>query len=156
MTLTAAQRARKNRENARKSTGPKSDAGKAKSRANAVKHGLRAEVLALPNEDPEVVASRANAWNDYYQPQSPAAQHLVNQCVRATLLSDRVDRYHAAALTKQVREAEAAWENAQGDRVGPLTKLLATDPARALASLKRSAPGCRYLIGRWKALAEIV
>src|SRR4051812_41285220 len=102
MSLTAEQRAEQNRINARKSTGPKTEEGKAKSRYNALKHGLRADPAALPGEDPEVVAGRARSWNEYYRPQSPAAQHLVNECVRATLMSDRAARYHEAAVAGQV------------------------------------------------------
>src|SRR3954470_22195529 len=100
-----------NRETARRSTGPKTAEGKARSRNNALKHGLCAAVpTALPNEDPAAVQARADEWNDYYRPQSPAARHLVDQCVRATLLSDRVDTYHAAALARQVRSAVARWD----------------------------------------------
>ena len=45
---------RANRRNARKSTGPKSDAGKAASSANALSHGLTAaRTVVLPEEEPE-------------------------------------------------------------------------------------------------------
>jgi hypothetical protein len=105
MTLTAAQRSEINERNASYSTGLKTASGRDKARRHALKHGLRADTLALPNEDPELVAERCRAWNDYYRPQSPAAQHLVNECVQATLLSERFHRFHAAALTDQIRRA---------------------------------------------------
>lgn len=45
---------RANRRNARKSTGPKSEAGKAASSANALSHGLTAaRTVVLPEEEPE-------------------------------------------------------------------------------------------------------
>ena len=45
---------RANRRNARKSTGPKTEAGKAASSANALSHGLTAaESVVLPEEEPE-------------------------------------------------------------------------------------------------------
>src|SRR3954469_9359753 len=98
MPRTPDERRAINRENARHSTGPKSAEGKARSRGNALKHGLRAAVpAALPNEDPVAVQARADEWDSYYRPQSPAARHLVDQCVRATLLADRCDQYHSAA-----------------------------------------------------------
>ncbi|MCA1686732.1 MAG: hypothetical protein LC745_12345, partial [Planctomycetia bacterium] len=152
MPLTAEERAETNRQNARKSTGPTSDEGKASSRRNALKHGLRAQALALPNEDPEAVAARSDAWNEYYQPQSPAAQHLVNACVAATLLSDRCQAYQAAALGKQVRDAEFAWGVAEDERVEALLTLFKTDPDTAVRGLERTANGCRELIVRWERL----
>ena len=100
MTLSAAQRSEINRNNAKNSTGPKTVDGKSSSRKNAMKHGLRAELLALPTEDPAAIQAREDSWNEYYQPQSPGAQHLVNQCARATVLSDRVDRHENAMLTR--------------------------------------------------------
>src|SRR3954454_16498611 len=110
MTTTPEERAEISRRNGQHSRGPKTAEGKQNSRGNALKHGLRAEVLALPNEDPAEVEARSNAWNDYYRPRSPLAHHLVNACVRATLLSDRCDRYHDEALTKQVNEAQEKWD----------------------------------------------
>ena len=40
-----------NRKNAKKSTGPKSEAGKDRARFNGLRHGLRAEEVVLPSED---------------------------------------------------------------------------------------------------------
>jgi hypothetical protein len=42
-----------NQNNALRSTGPRSLAGKARSRLNAVKHGLTATHSLLPGEDPK-------------------------------------------------------------------------------------------------------
>src|SRR5262245_8447574 len=117
MTLSPDARARINRENARKSTGPKTPEGKAAARYNALKHGLRAAPGALPNEDPITAPLRAAAWNDFYRPQSPEAHHLVNECVGATLLSDRLARYADARVSEQIAEAYRAWEDGRADAV---------------------------------------
>ena len=154
MALTSEQRAEINRQNAARSTGPKTDEGKASSRRNAIKHGLRAEALPLPNEDPAVVAARSEAWNDYYRPQSPAAQHMVNACVAATLLSDRCQKYHAASLEKQVRDAGFVWEVDRQEAVDALVVMLKTDPARAARKLTRTGHGCRWLIETWERLTK--
>jgi len=57
---------RANRLNAKKSTGPKTEAGKEKSRFNALVHGLRAESTLLPGEDvnrfDQVLDSLTIAW----------------------------------------------------------------------------------------------
>lgn len=41
-----------NRANAQRSTGPRTEAGKAASRGNALKHGLTASQVVIPGEDP--------------------------------------------------------------------------------------------------------
>jgi hypothetical protein len=156
MTLTTEQRREINRENGKKSQGPKTDEGKAKSRQNALKHGLRAEVLAMVNEDPKIIAARAESWNDYYQPASPAAQHLVNECVRATILSDRCHTYHDAALAKQVRESKFREICNDAVEVERLVAQLAADPANTVSALMRFGAGCRYLIERWEHLGKIL
>ena len=45
--MTSSKQIQANRANAKKSTGPKTEAGKARSRRNAWKHGLTAETLII-------------------------------------------------------------------------------------------------------------
>ena len=51
-----------NRRNAQKSTGPRTEEGKDRSKLNAVKHGMRAETLVLLDEDPQALEDRRAAW----------------------------------------------------------------------------------------------
>ena len=44
--------------------GPRTAEGKEQSKRNALKHGMRAETHAMPNEDPAAIAARADFWND--------------------------------------------------------------------------------------------
>src|SRR5437588_10317166 len=94
-------RAVANRNNSSKSTGPKTPEGKAASRRNALKHGLRAEVLALPCEDPAELAAKEQFWHDHFQPQGPEEQYLLNLVVRASVQLDRCARFQAAEVAKQ-------------------------------------------------------
>ena len=154
MTLTIEQRRAINKANASKSTGPTSETGKARSRANALRHGLRAEVVALPDEDRSAIAARAEAWNTYYQPESPAAQHLVNQCVHATLMADRCNRYHTAAVAAQISEVPLRWETSRQDKLDRLAAKFRSCPVKTVRKLGRTARGCRWMIERWTALAD--
>src|SRR5438132_1388356 len=63
-------RAEANRRNARKSTGPRSAAGKARSRFNALKHGMTARSTLLPDEDASELAARQQKLLDDLQPRS--------------------------------------------------------------------------------------
>jgi hypothetical protein len=51
--MTSAKQTAANHENAKKSTGPKTEAGKQNSKMNALKHGLRAETHVLSDESAE-------------------------------------------------------------------------------------------------------
>jgi hypothetical protein len=151
MALTKEQRAEINRQNSRKSTEP-SEEGKKRSRANALKHGLRAEVLATPDEDPAVVAERVREWEDYYQPDSPAAKHLVAQCVQASFLSERCFRFHNAVIEQQFVDARDEWAEQLAAEVVELADLLYDDPAIAVRRLHETAGGVDYMAKRWEHL----
>ena len=49
--MTSAKKSEANRQNALRSSGPKTPEGKAAVRLNAVKHGLLSEQVLLPGED---------------------------------------------------------------------------------------------------------
>src|SRR5438270_12504880 len=52
-----------NRRNAKLSTGPRSDQGKAVSRLNGVTHGMACKLpVVLPGEDPEEFQSEVDLW----------------------------------------------------------------------------------------------
>ena len=155
MSLTKSQRRQINRHNASRSTGPKSDEGKTRSRQNALKHGLRAEVLDLPNETPGACEALATEWHDYYQPDSPGETALIERAVHATIQLRRCAVFQAEATAKQVREATEAWDAAHADALAALDALLwGDDPATAVAGLKRSADGCALLLDEWLPLRE--
>jgi hypothetical protein len=154
MSLTKEQRVEINRRNAQKSTGPKSEVGNKCSRQNSLKHGLRAEVLATPDEDPTAVAERVREWEDYYQPDSPATKHLVTRCVQASFLSERCQRYHDAMVESQFRDAQGEWAERRADEVYELAELIIDAPAVAVRRLQETAAGARYLAGRWEHLGH--
>ena len=64
MTVSEKQR-KANQRNALKSTGPRTEAGKARSKYNALKHGLTAKTVLLPDENrEEFEAFAAGLYND--------------------------------------------------------------------------------------------
>jgi len=66
-----------NRRNARFSTGPKSAAGKRRSRRNALRHGLAAETVVEACEDPKHYKKFQAAIVADYAPESTVAHELV-------------------------------------------------------------------------------
>ncbi|HZW31807.1 MAG TPA: hypothetical protein VFF52_13930, partial [Isosphaeraceae bacterium] len=103
MTLSAAERAAISRQNGQKSHGPKSPEGKARSRFNALKHGLKAKTLVLPGEDPQQYQGRLEAWIADLQPQNDVEQTLVERAVTLTWQLERAARAEAARLSHIIR-----------------------------------------------------
>src|SRR3954454_8218688 len=153
-TLSKAERARINRNNAQKSTGPRTEAGKKSASLNSYKHGLCAKTLALPSEDAALLQEKLDHWVEHYEPATPGECELIEMAVSASVQRDRSRRYLTAALTEQVLSAEKRWDEAREDEVLALVKLLDQEPGAAVARLKRTGHGCRWLIARWKGLAE--
>ena len=113
--------------NGKKSRGPSAPESKRKSSLNSTKSGLRSQTVGLAHE-PAQWSERGNQWHDYYKSASPGALHLINQCARFTLLSDRADEYQTAELQKQVRETKEAWHRKQRRRVRYLAGQIRKDP----------------------------
>jgi hypothetical protein len=68
-----------NRDNARKSTGPRSQEGKARSRRNSRKHGLTATMLVTGYEDAVRFEELRDELMNQHDPQSPLECELVER-----------------------------------------------------------------------------
>src|SRR4051794_8845514 len=80
-----------NRLNALKSTGPRTEAGKAISRANALKHGLTATLIKTP-EEAQAATERIAAWHSALKPWDNFEVWVVEEIAILTLRIERVDR----------------------------------------------------------------
>jgi hypothetical protein len=68
-----------NRRNAQKSTGPRTAAGKAAVRMNALRHGLRARTVVLPSENRDEFHQLCDDLEIDWQPQSRTEQFYLEQ-----------------------------------------------------------------------------
>jgi len=89
-----------NRRNARKCTGPKTEAGKAASSMNNLRHGLRARTVVLPGESQEEFDQIHAGFQRQYQPRNPAEQCLVDQMAIAQWKLVRAEAYQARAFAE--------------------------------------------------------
>jgi len=70
-----------NRLNAKKSTGPRTPAGKAKSRFNALKAGIDAGAEAIPGEDPDDLRALREDYYQRFTPDRPEQYALVDALI---------------------------------------------------------------------------
>jgi hypothetical protein len=84
------QRLAANRANAQLSTGPRTDAGKAKSSLNAVKTGLTGRTVLLPSEDAEAYETHLLSYLEEYAPVGVRETQLVQNLADTQWRLDRI------------------------------------------------------------------
>jgi hypothetical protein len=170
-----------NRQNALKSTGRRTEEGKAGTRLNALKHGFTARTVVpdLPQEDPRALDDRTTAWNTEWQPQSAGETELVCRAAQLSWLLDRAGRAETAHLSHRVREAAARGGQLDPDRfeeIDSLGRKLFYDtqpkslergigsqpppwpdpPAVFMRRLEQSQEGCQWLLERWLEFRNLI
>ena len=97
---SSAHRIAASRANGRKSRGPITPEGKARSSRNAVTHGLCAKDVVLPGiEDPESFEALRSALFDTLKPANPVAEKLAEAIVVARWRQSRIWEVETAMLT---------------------------------------------------------
>jgi hypothetical protein len=102
MSISPAQLAA-NQANAQLSTGPRTEAGKARSSQNAIKHGLFSRQLLLPGEDPNALASFRSSVLKRLAPRDLLELQVVEQYISS---SWKLRRLEAAEQEAYLDEAE--------------------------------------------------
>ena len=151
--LVSEARREANRRNAARSTGPRTEAGKAASRRNALKHGLTGSTVDLgePPTDPIPVGDptagadgSAWTWRGW----------LVGELAGTTRRLDRLHREEEKLRNLIAFRALTAWDDDRALVVADLGAKLGRDPARVARQLRSTPHGCDWLIERWAALAH--
>jgi hypothetical protein len=84
-----------NRTNAQKSSGPRTSAGKAISRFNALKHGIYAVHQIMFDEKPEDLAELTAEYHEHHRPADPKERILVDILVQSEWRLRRMRRIEA-------------------------------------------------------------
>ena len=93
-----------NRRNAKKATGPRTSAGKRKVALNAVKHGLLAQQVVLPNEDEEEFAEFTVRLAHELQPVGELEDLLVGMIAACAWRLRRLQRVEKGLFIEYVHE----------------------------------------------------
>ncbi len=99
--MTSQKQIEANRRNATKSTGPKTAKGKQMARMSALKHGLQAEHVVIPGEDPEEFEALFRGLEEHYQPVGSVEGLLVERITHCTWRLQRVSLIETAIMRKE-------------------------------------------------------
>lgn len=103
-----------NRQNAKRSTGPKTPEGKARASLNAVRHGLLARQSVIPEEDRADYLDLLAALEAEHQPQSPLETFLVHQMASAQWRLERLTRIETGFFVARMNKVHE-WEYGKDD-----------------------------------------
>jgi len=143
-----------NRRNAQKSTGPRTPEGKARSRGNALVHGLSGAGVVLSPDDHDEVAERLVTWRPSYRPETPQGEWYFRQLVVNSVRIDRCQRDEAVQLQYVARRAAGCWDDDRRVEAETLAVGLSARPALTAAKLRQNKHGALWLVDRWRGLAE--
>ena len=87
-----------NRENAKQSTGPRTNSGKTRTSKNALKHGLLAQDAVLPGEDPAEFDQHLTSFEDTYLPRNRVEKEIVRQIADVVWRMQRLSRIETAVI----------------------------------------------------------
>ncbi len=145
LSTTSPARIAANQANALRSTGPTTEAGKARSRTNALKHGLTAQVIevdGIGTSTPaifDVSGQLDPGWRD------AEIQRLMGQIARL----HRIE--HNLRAEAKFR-ADTHWSDDRTTDAQTLGTKLSQNPALIVGMLRRCPFGCSWLITQWEFL----
>src|SRR5258707_7557672 len=131
-----------NRANAQKSTGPKSAEGKARSRRNALKHGMTSGGDVLPLEDEVLFKERLAGWTNDARPVGDIERYLVASAVVASVVNDRCVHNEFAVIARKRRRAIERWESKEQNKLDERLEHWDDEPAEVRPSLLEFVAGC--------------
>ncbi len=149
----AALQARQN--NAKRSTGPRSEAGKAVSRLNALKHGLSGGVL-LTQQDAAAFQKKLADWKYDILPQGPVEHELVEIGVLAAVRAGRCRREDESGLARRRRQALDRVDRKRDRRLRTLAGDFNLFPEQVIGPLQEFSEGVDWLLQKWDLLKQIL
>ena len=99
-------RAAVNKANAQKSTGPRTETGKQRSKLNALRHGLTGQTVVLPTEDHSAYQRHSQSFLDEYQPKGATETQLVQSLIDTSWRMNRAAAVETNLLALGITEME--------------------------------------------------
>jgi hypothetical protein len=115
-----------NRDNAQRSTGPKTQEGKQAASLNSTRHGLTGTQIVMPGEDASAYEDLRRGLHESYRPAGEAELILVDQIAANAwrlLRAQRIETAFFAKLTERAKDPDAALAEAFLEKPKELTRM---------------------------------
>jgi RecG-like helicase len=139
-----------NRENSKRSTGPTTEEGKVRSRANSLKHGLTGAGVVLVEADAAEVERRSASFAIELNAVGEVGQALARRAALNSVRMERAADQQEAALLEHVREVEEVFEAPEGLDEAEIARLRRQSARRSMFDDSKEA----VLARKYEAAAE--
>jgi hypothetical protein len=133
--------------------GPRTEAGKANSRRNAVKGSLRAKVV-FSDEMAARIVERNRIFTAQYKPKNKYEQMLVTDMAIAKAKLDRCHELAIEDYSRCVLRALDFWDDDQEALALEIARNLERQPERTIHALRQTKKGAELMITYWAGLAD--
>jgi hypothetical protein len=142
--------------NAHKSSGARSERGRAAVAANGVVHGQTCNntSIFLSDENPDEYANEVARWAITLKAETEPEVAQVGLAVYQLWKVRRTERGSAAAVDQKVEDIENNVDDQTSDLVRALIPQLPLDPARVVKELREYVCDCTYILGQLRLLRE--
>jgi hypothetical protein len=132
----AIHRAAANKANAQKSTGPRTEAGKQRSKLNALRHGLTGQTIVLPTEDHAAYQPHSQSLLDDCRPKGAIETQIVQSLIDTSWRINRATAVETNLLSLGITEMESRIHANHPDAEAALAMALAfREHNRAFANI---------------------
>jgi hypothetical protein len=152
--MSPEERAAINRQNAQKSTGPRTEDGKATSRQNSTKHGLTGSGIVQSPQDAVSVEAKLAHYVDSAHPTNVYEYEFLR---RMAIASVRLERsFQAEEGRRKLRRSRVTkrFQNMLKRSADAAREVWKENTAVGHAQLTSTSAGCRWLVGEWRTLEQ--
>jgi hypothetical protein len=143
-----------NLRNASRAKGPTSALGKSRSRLNATKHGMAAELPEIEADHSPEFLDRQAKWSAEFSPVGEAGQWAMDRAVAASFRIERCEKAIDGVIDASRDRAGLAWDQDRAVEAATIAGRLAKEPTLASRQLETTRAGVALLIEMWLRLIE--
>jgi hypothetical protein len=139
----------------RRSGGPRTPEGKARSRRNSLKSGLQSQVV-FPEDMANNIAQRTREFTESFGAKTPYEEALIRDMALNCVRFERASAISCLDNERLVERANDSWESDRREMVEDLAAQLSHDPRRVAKKLRNKKQGVDWLLDRWDELADVL
>jgi hypothetical protein len=132
--------------------GPKTEAGKAKSRVNATKHGMASQSAEVEAGFSNEFEQRRARWAAEQNPVGEAGNFALDRVVAATFRIERCEQAMNELTVTTSQRATLVWDEDRAVEAAQIFNRLARDPVLASRQLQTTLAGASLLLDAWLGL----